>query len=400
MPRILYINSVCGKGSTGKICTDLYDLAKENGFDCCIAYGRGIAPTNYKTIKIGNRVSTYLHVILSRLFDKQGFGSKNVTKKFLKKIDEYKPDIIHLHNIHGYYINIEILFNYFKNNPQLKIIWTLHDCWPFTGHCAYYLNNNCYKWQTQCSNCKFMNDYPVSYTDNSIKNFEKKNQLFSQLRKDIVIVPVSNWLSDQVKKSFLKNQKSITIQNGIDTNIFHYRSSSFRSKYSLDHKRIILGVSNVWDKRKGLDDFIKLSQRLNDQYKVVLIGLNKSQIKKLNKFSNVLGLERTSNSIELAEIYSSADIYCNFSKEETFGLTNYEAQACGTTTLSFDSGGTPETIKNKNAYLILNLDDAVEFITKYNYQKDKEEINIESFDKNFSFIKYIHLYKEILKNKL
>lgn len=392
--RVLLINSVCGHGSTGKICTDIYDLLVKEGHECCIAYGRNEAAKGYKTIKIGNKVDNYLHVAKTRLMDKHGFGSKKVTIKFIEDIKKYNPDIIHLHNIHGYYLNIEILFRYLKESNK-KIVWTFHDCWPFTGHCAYYRAVACEKWKNHCMRCPLIKQYPKSVFDNSKANFELKKKCFTGLGDRLAIVTVSEWLKNEMKDSFFKDSNIITIQSGIDTDVFNNCASDFRQTNNLLNKRIILGVANVWDERKGLDDFLELSKMLDEQYQIVLVGLSDLQIKQLP--SSILGIQRTRNARELAEIYSAADIYANFSKEETFGLTNYEAQACGTTTISFDAGGTPETLKNTNAYLIKNdVKAAYEFIINYDYTTPKAKINLDIFDKNKAFKKYIRLYEELL----
>lgn len=178
MSRILFINSVCN-GSTGTICKNLYKAAEKAGHKCCIAYGRGNAPEGFNTIKIGNQLDIYMHVLKARLFDASGFGSKHATKQFIKQINEFKPDIIHLHNIHGYYINIEILFNYLKNHPEIKKIWTLHDCWAFTGHCPHYTYLKCYKWKIQCEGqCLNKKLYPKTIFSNVEHNFENKKIFF------------------------------------------------------------------------------------------------------------------------------------------------------------------------------------------------------------------------------
>ena len=179
MSRILFINSVCN-GSTGTICKNLYKAAEEAGHKCCIAYGRGDAPGGFNTIKIGNKLDIYLHVLKARMFDASGFGSKHATKNFIKKIEEFKPDVIHLHNIHGYYVNVEILFEYLKSHREIKKIWTLHDCWAFTGHCAHYLNIGCYSWYNGCSKCSISSSYPKSFFDRSKKNFFRKKRLFTR----------------------------------------------------------------------------------------------------------------------------------------------------------------------------------------------------------------------------
>lgn len=392
--KVLQINSVCGYGSTGKICTDIYDLLAEKGHDCCIAYGRNTAPKGYKTIKIGNKLDNYFHVFLTRFFDLHGFGSKRATKKLIQKIKEYDPDIIHLHNIHGYYLNIEILFKYLKESNK-QVVWTLHDCWTFTGHCASFLIGDCNKWMNGCNNCPLLRAYPTSLVDFSKTNWIRKKEIFLGLKNNLVVVAVSNWLENQIKYSFLSNYEYLCIKNGINTNIFKPSKSNFREKHNLVDKKIILGVSNVWNTYKGINDFFVLSNKLDSSYKVVLVGLSKEQIESLPQ--NVIGIERTVNQNELAEIYTAADIYVNFSKAETFGLTNFEAQSCGTTTLSLNSGGTKETLLTPYSYLIKDVEEAYQFIINYDYTKENTIIPCFKFDKEVAYEKYIELYERILK---
>ena len=399
MVRILFINSVCGVGSTGRICTDLYDLATEKGYSCYIAYGRDKAPKQYHTVKIGNQFDVIRHVLYTRLFDKHGFGSKRATIEFLKWVEEFKPDIIHLHNIHGYYLNIKLLFNYFIKNPQIKIIWTLHDCWALTGHCAYFTHLNCSKWKTNCSKCIAKNDYPKSFYDNSVHNFKNKKALFNKL-PNLTITTVSNWMNSVINESFLKDFPVITIKNGININNTQWDSKIIKKyNYLLSYnKKIILGVANIWDNRKGLDDFKQLAKEISNDFIIVLVGLNKHQIEDMPK--NIIGIKRTDNPRELYYLYFIATVFFNPTKEESFGLTNMEAQLVGTPVISYDSGGTSETIINNNCFLIKNDISNVLPILKENQLKkiNIDEIKLSLFDKNIYYKNYLKLY-ELLGGK-
>lgn len=340
MSRILFINSVCN-GSTGTICKNLYKAAKEAGHTCCIAYGRGDAPEGFNTIKIGNQLDIYLHVLKARLFDASGFGSKKATKDLIKRIDEFKPDVIHLHNIHGYYVNIEILFNYLKQHPEIKKIWTLHDCWTFTGHCSHYTYRKCNKWQTCCDGaCPNKKEYPKSWLSNVKSNFKRKKEIFNNVDNMILVTP-SKWLKKEVEKSYLKGYLIEVINNGVDTNVFKPTPSNIKQQYGLEDKKVILGVSSVWNKMKGLDTFIELSKELDNQYQIVLIGLNEKQVQQLP--SNILGISRTENVQELVKWYSAADVYFNPTLEDTYPTTNLEAIACGAPVITFNTGGSPES---------------------------------------------------------
>lgn len=340
MSRILFINSVCN-GSTGTICKNLYKAAEKKGHICCIAYGRNNSPEGYNTIKIGNELDVCSHVLKARLIDASGFGSKYITKKFIKKIEHFNPDIIHLHNIHGYFLNIEILFDYLKQHPEIKKVWTLHDCWAFTGHCAYYTYASCNKWEKTCGDiCANKAEYPKTFFSNTQNNFKRKKKNFLDIENLLLVTP-SKWLRNQVMISYLKDYPIKVINNGVDTNVFRPIKSNLKKKFGLSNKRVILGVASVWDKRKGLDVFLDLSNQIPENYKIVLIGLSNKQIKKLPK--NIIGIERTENIIELAKWYSLADVYFNPTYEDNYPTTNIESIACGTPVVTFNSGGSPES---------------------------------------------------------
>lgn len=339
--RYLQINTVVSYTSVGRIMRQNYDEKKAQGWDCLIAYGRGDGVEGYNTIKIGTKWDSGIQGVSTRLFDRHGYGSKQATKKFIAEMDEYNPDIIHLHNIHGYYINFELLFQWLKNHPERKVIWTLHDCWAMTGHCVHFTAEKCDKWKTQCLHCPQKGRYPSSVLlSNAYSNFKRKKRAFTKVEGMKLVVP-SYWLEGIVKESFLKEYEIEVIHNKIDTNIFKPTSSNFREKYGLENKKVILGVANVWEERKGLKDFIKLSEMLDEQYVIVLVGLTRKQMNKLSK--KVKGFERITDMEELAAIYSAADVFVNPSREETFGMTIAEAQACGTRTVVYDCAACGET---------------------------------------------------------
>ena len=340
--KVLMINSVCGIRSTGRICTDLAKVLEEQGHTVKIAYGREIVPKEFEkyAVRIGTNLDVYFHVLQSRLFDNSGFCSTSATKKFIKWVREYNPDVIHLHNLHGYYINIEVLFKYLKEEFKGKIIWTLHDCWAFTGHCAYFDYVNCSKWKNECCNCPAIKDYPKSHVDNVKRNFKKKEELFTGLNNLIIVTP-SKWLSDEVNKSFLKNYPVQVIHNGIDTNVFKPTKSNIKEKYNIKNKKIVLGVSSVWDRRKGLEYMVDLSRTLDETYIVVVIGITKKQQKNLPP--NMLGILHTNSIKELVEWYSAAEVFVNPTLEDNYPTTNLEAISCGTPVITFDTGGSPES---------------------------------------------------------
>lgn len=326
--KYLFINSVAGFGSTGRIAGDACRELIAQGNVCTLAFGR--KQEGYEdvpTVRIGSDLTCRLHGLRSRLLDDQGFGSRAATRRFLDWVKVYDPDVIWLHNLHGYYINLEELFGYLRTCGK-KILWTLHDCWSFTGHCAYFDMVGCDKWKTGCQSCPQKGAYPKSILlDGSRRNYERKNALFTGIPNLTLIVP-SQWLQRRVEESFLKGYPVEVRYNRVNREIFKPTPGDFRERMGLKEKKILLGVASVWEERKGLKDFIALSRLLDDSFKIVLIGLSREQIQALPK--EILGLPRTKTVQELAEAYSAADVFLNPSLEETFGMTTLEASCCGT----------------------------------------------------------------------
>lgn len=329
--KVLLINEVFGTTSTGKICARIAEQYEAEGDEVRAAFGRfDDVPEKYRrfAVRIGTDTQVRLHGVVTRVFDAHGLGSVAATKKFLKWAEEYSPDLVWLHNIHGYYINYRLLFAWLKSHPEIEVRWTLHDCWAFTGHCTYFSMAECEKWQNGCSGCPQKKEYPASLlADRSAKNYADKKAAFCGVKKMTLITP-SNWLAGLVKKSFLKDYPVEVVYNTIDTSVFKPTPSDFREKNGLVGKKVLLGVANVWEARKGLNDFLKLNETLDPSYKIVLVGLSQKQIGELP--DNILGITRTNNASELAAIYTMADLFVNPSYEETFGLTAIEAQSCGT----------------------------------------------------------------------
>lgn len=346
--RVLLINSVCGIRSTGRICTDIANALSGEGHEVKIAYGRETVPEKYQkyAVKIGNGTDQKLHGVLTRAFDKHGFGSKKATADFLEWAEKYDPDILWLHNIHGYYINIEMLFGWIKSRPDMQVKWTLHDCWAFTGHCSHFAFAKCNKWKEHCENCPQKGTYPTSlFKDNSYDNFERKKAAFTGVKNMTLITP-SKWLADLVSESFLGEYPIEVKYNTIDTSVFKPTPSDFRKKYGLEDKKIILGVASAWGERKGLYDFIKLSSMLDENYAVVLVGLSEKQLKELPE--GVIGIKQTNSARELAEIYTAADVFFNPTYEDNYPTTNLEAQACKTPCVTYRTGGSVESVPAEN----------------------------------------------------
>lgn len=351
--KVLLINSVCGFGSTGRICAQLADKLRSEGHQVKIAYGRmDNVPEKYRSmaVRIGTDMDMRLHGVATRVFDAHGFASRSATRRFLAWAEEYKPDLVWLHNIHGYYINVELLFAWIKKHPQMQVKWTLHDCWAFTGHCAFFTMAGCSKWETRCADCVKKKGYPASLLlDGSSRNFDRKRAAFTGVKNMTLITP-SQWLKDLVKRSFLKEYPVEVVYNAINTEVFKPTPSDFREKHGLQDKFILLGVANIWDKRKGLADFLRLAKMLDARFRIVLIGLSDEQMQSLP--ANVLGMKRTSSAEELAQVYSAADLFFNPTYEDNYPTVNLEAEACGTPVVSYDTGGCRETLRREDSFVI------------------------------------------------
>lgn len=398
---MLQINSVCGVGSTGKIAVDIHNLLKSKGHESCIAYGRGVPRNCDSTIKIGNKIDNYMHVVLTRIFDRHGFGSKRATRKFIKEIKLFNPDIIHLHNIHGYYLNVGILFDFLKST-NIPTVWTLHDCWSFTGHCAYFDYLECKKWKSQCYKCPAKKEYPKSLLfDNSKRNYSKKMTMFTGCNMLHLVTP-SAWLSNIVKESYLNQYAISVIRNGIDIDIFN-RESKKNETIIKDNRFIILAVASVWDRRKGLDEYLKLSSKLNNDEVIVMVGLDPDQIRLLPK--NMVGMEKTNNVQTLVDLYKNSNIFVNLTLEDNYPTVNIEAAACGSYVVTYATGGSPETIANGYGEVVekYDIEGVVKAIHNYRSRQNTKVINsngvddikiIDSFDKNVCFLDYISLYED------
>ncbi len=351
--KVVFINSIVGTGSTGRIISGLSQVLEEHGIDSLSCYGRGGAPEFLKSYKAGDALDVCLHGALSRITDKHGLYSKSMTKMLVERIRDYEPDLIHMHNLHGYYLNYEILMQYVRASG-LPVIWTLHDCWAFTGHCTHFEYAGCEKYKTGCFDCSELKQYPKSFLmDSSKSNYERKKEAFSGIEKMRLITP-SSWLRDRVRESFLRDYETDVIPTGIDLKAFKPTDSDIRLKYDIGDRTLLLGVANPWRERKGLDDFIRLAGKLPDDFKIAMIGLKKKQLSLIP--GNVIALEKTESIEEMAGWYSAADIHINLTREDTFPTTNIESLACGTPVITYASGGSPESL-DETCGRILKKDD-------------------------------------------
>jgi putative colanic acid biosynthesis glycosyltransferase len=400
--KILQINSVCGIRSTGRICSDIAEVLSDNNIECKIAYGRfsaGVGSEKY-AIKVGSGFVTVLHYLISILLNGDGRGSYFSTKILIKKIKEYNPDIIHVHNLHGHYVNYNLLYKFLAELKK-PVIFTLHDCWNFTGNCTHFDYCGCEKWKLQCDHCEQHNNNILLkyWVDASTRNYYSKKNSILKLDK-IIVVPTSEWLTNIVKQSFLKEREIITIPSGIDLSRFQKINSQVKERYKIRDKKLILGVASSWTKYKGLEYFGKISQMLDENYQIALIGLTKTQAKKMPQ--NIICIKRTNNIDELNEWYTAADVFVNPTLQETQGLTNIEALACGTPVITFDSGGSPECIDEKCGIVVkrndlMGLYKAIIYLC--NDACISEEACIErskKYDKQTCYKKYLDLYRRLI----
>jgi len=410
MMKVLQINTVVGTGSVGRIAASLYEISKNHGMDSFVAYGRGTAPDRMKALKIGSPMDMYCHVLRNFFMGESGFGSKKKTEDFIKKLDELQPDLIHLHNIHGFYLQVEVLFSYIKTK-KIPVVWTLHDCWPMTGHCAYFDYVGCEKWKTGCSNCmQHRKAYPYAlFKDNSRDAYRRKREAFTGV-ENLTIVTPSAWLAKIVKDSYLKEYPVEVIPNGINRDIFrpieNIQNSDREKKQNSQQMIQILGVANIWETRKGLIYMEELARMLPDQYHITLVGLSPKQIKEIEKEDQlkrkITAIPRTENTNELAKLYEKADIYVNTTLEDNFPTTNLEALGCGTPVITFATGGSPEAIQQDErigmAVPAGDVQALAQAVVKYANREKPVTACLErakQYDEKNCFEKYIELYRRV-----
>lgn len=405
--KIIEINTTKNSGSTGRIVAQIQKYVNDKGDLCKIAFGYGNGDDK-TAFSMYSWVGTHIHSFLSRKLCMQGRCSWFQTHRLVRFLKEEQPDIVHLHNIHGHYLNYEILFRYLKS-IQIPVLWTFHDCWSFTGKCAHYSNASCDKWKTGCFDCPNLQTYPDSSFDGSRKNYQYKKRCFTDLKK-LHIVCNSDWLKLQVEESFFKGAEITRIYNGVDTDVFYPKTANdvkkAAEKYGIDlGKKTILGVSSVWKADKGLQVFLKLAQTIPTEYQVVLVGVSHSQKQTLSK--SVIAIERTENTQELATLYTLADVLVNASKEETFGMVPAEAMACGTPVVVSSSTACPEIV-DQSVGLVVSMDSIEELMNAVdvvcNNGKAKYSAScVARVRDNYSVeemnIQYYDLYRHVIKEE-
>ena len=395
MRTILQINSTINWGSTGRIAESIGNEAIKRGWISYFAYGRWSNPSQSYMIKVGGVMNKYIHYLEQRVLDNEGLNSRTATKKLIRQIKTIKPDVVQLHNIHDHFLNYRLLFE-FLNQTSIKVVWTFHDCWAFTGHCTHFVKANCNKWRMGCFSCPLKGEYPKSLLDRSKRNYELKKKLFTS-NDNLIIVTVSEWLAGLVRQSFFKGNKIKVINNGVDLRTFHPIQKEYSERFK------IIGVATAWNKDKGLYDFFKLRELLPESdYEIMLIGLSSKQIRELPK--GIMGKTKTSSAEELAIWYNMADVVLSLSKAETFGLTIAEGMACGTPAIVYGNTAQKELVAFNTGFVVEDGDvatlcDRIQEIKKCG----KEFFSIACrrraenyFNKDKSIEKYIRLYEELI----
>lgn len=404
MPKLLLINVALNWGSTGKIVEGIGKLALSNGWEVYVAHGaRYQNHSLLQSIQVTSKAGEWAHYIESSLFDGQGLGSRCATNRFLKRLDEIKPDLAHIHNIHGCYINYPQLFTYLKER-NIPVVWTLHDCWSMTGHCVYFERSRCNKWKSGCYSCPQLRDFPSSYLlDRSRRNYALKKSLFTSM-EDMQITTVSSWLKGVTEQSYLGKFPITVVSNGIKTDSFKPTECDIRKRYNLESKKILLGVATGFEDRKGIKDYVKLASKLPSEYKLVLVGVSKYDKQLLPK--KVVAIDKANGMGELAGLYSCADALLSLSYEETFGMTIAEAMACGTPAIVYDNTAQPELITPETGKVVPTGDvDVVLSAIEEVCSKPKESYSAAcrkhslAYDEKVSYQKYLDIYSAILNKQ-
>lgn len=402
--KVLQLNQTYRNGgSTGRIAYELLSRQLNAGMDGFVIYGYsdGEAADTHALCLQRNTLRRKLNIMRTRLFDHHGFYNEAETNRILRFLDNYRPDIIHLHNIHNHYVHVGRLFQYIKEH-DIPVVWTLHDCWPFTGHCAYFDFANCDKWKSVCHDCPSLKEYPITWSfDRTTRNFNDKKVAFSGV-KELVLVTPSQWLADLVSESFMREYSIKVINNGVDVSVFSPNHVQVKQELGIEGKKMILAMATVFDRRKGVDYLRRLPSMLNENEVLVLVGLSEQQRKVFTQ-DHCIGLGRTNSVDELAGYYSAADVFINPTLEDNFPTTNLEALACGTPVVTFKTGGSPESVdervgrvveKGDMQGLLYSIRD-VSAQGKNAFSAHCIERAHRYYNKDIQYQKYIELYKEI-----
>jgi len=421
MAKLLQINPVVRRNtSTGKIMLEIGELARKNGWESYVAFsggrdGDGVEAARgfgSELVPVGGKLSVGLHGLETRLFDRHGLGSRLATRRFIRRVREIDPDVIHIHNVHGYFLNYKMMFRYLASCGK-PVVWTVHDCWLYTGHCYYYSAVGCEKWKTAnggCSHCPQRRAFPSSWlVDRSARNYRDKAVAFNSIPKELfTIVPVSEWIAGEMEQSFLSGCRFKVIHNGIDTSVFAPCSSetvrAVRAKYGLGDRYVILGLASIWSKEKGFDELRAISRNTREDEVVVLVGKMTAEQKAMLP-ENVVVIDRTSNQKELAELYSAATVLVNPTWQDNYPTVNLEAVSCGTPVVTYRTGGSVESLVEDETGFVIEQGDLagliagirfVEQTGKERYSAACREFALANFRKEDRYRDYIELYNSLI----
>lgn len=398
MPVLFQLNATANWGSTGRIAEAIGLAAQKRGWQCYMAYGRHANPSALELIKVGDPLNPYFHYLQSRVFDREGLGSGTATSRVVWLLDKLAPDVVQLHNIHDHWLNYRILFEYLNATPDIKVVWTFHDCWAFTGHCFHFAQVGCRKWRHECGSCPLSKVYPKSMVDRSQRNFQLKRELFAGC-DNLTVVACSQWMSDLVRDSFLGDKRIEVLYNGVDINVFAPIERRCFSEYY--H---ILAVSNGWNSEKGLYDILELRGLLPEEFEITVVGLSSDQIASLP--NGITGIGRVACTGDLVKLYNEADVLVNTSHADTFPTVNLEALSCGTPVVTYATGGSPEAVDAWTGIIVPCSD--VQAMAKALFwlkntplsRSDCRRRALKYFDKDKCFDKYIDLYEDIIGHSI
>lgn len=400
--RIVELNTYCGNGSTGRIAVDIADYAAKQSAETIIGFGAGVVPPEAEVyaLRMGGKIGRKWHGVIRKLLDMEGYGSLHATRRLIGFLKEYQPDVVHLHNIHGCYLNHRLLFRYLRA-ANVPVLWTLHDCWPFTGHCAYFDFVGCDRWKTSCHHCPQQVSYPTCVgLDGSKRNYMRRRKLFTSLPQLTLVTPCA-WLKGLLEYSFLSNVPVKVIYNGVNRDLFYPRDSKLREKNGIVAPFVVLAVASEWEERKGLKYLPELAKKLGADYQLVVIGLTEAQITELPK--GMLGLARTASTRELAQWYSTADCLVNPTMEDNMPLVNLEALACGTPVAVFRTGGCPECVNDACGAVVEKGDVAAlaeaarQLCATKGVMQTECAAQAEHFDSQLCAKAYWDLYQEVIQ---
>ncbi len=387
-------------GSHGRLMDDLRRASEAAGFETMLAVGRG-ADGHDRAVPIGTRRDVRLHGLLTRAFDAHGRGSRRATEAFVDALRLFRPDLLHMHNLHGYYLHIETLFRYIRES-RVPTVWTLHDAWALTGHCSHYMRVGCDRWRTCCHGCPQKREYPASlWLDASRRNYQVKRSAY-QHQPNLTVVSPAQWLFDALEASILRDARRVLIPNGIDLSLFSpARDETMRARYGVaPGQAMLLAVAAPFDERKGFSDALRIAESVGGRVRLVMVGLTDRQLRGLP--AHVTGIRRTDGPEALVALYGEADCLVNPTYEDTYPTVNMEAIACGTPVAAYRVGGCADQIDGTVGAAVTPGDFRALADAAMTLARAKPRVTAacraraeQYFDRRHAIASYIALYREM-----